>query len=257
MNVRDSRLHNYSPRWNGAPSQDLLVIRRNHKTPRYRSTRANAALESTRRIWRSSRRSSLEERSDVGVQYRVHFRAVDPDTERVQRIMRAPPGSESIREPEEVFLVDRVEQRDRRPLDDFVLQSHPTHALRVRDVLGELNRSLSRLDASEGRPSIPPEQLLSALLLQVFYGVRSERQLMEQLDYNFLYRWFVGLSPDDPVWDPTVFTKNRDRLQNGEVFAKFMTKLLNHPQVKPLLSDELRHYPGLEHFRQSDAGVVG
>ena len=88
------------------------------------------------------------------------------------------------------------------------------------------------------RPSIPPEQLLSALLLQVFYGIRSERQLMEQLDYNLLYRWFVGLSPDDPVWDPTVFTKNRDRLQNGDVFAKFMNKLLTHPQVKPLLSDE-------------------
>ena len=91
---------------------------------------------------------------------------------------------------------------------------------------------------SEGRPSIPPEQLLSALLLQVFYGIRSERQLMEQLNYNLLYRWFVGLSPDDLIWDPTTFTKNRDRLQNGEVFAKFMTKLLNHPEVKPLLSDE-------------------
>ena len=104
--------------------------------------------------------------------------------------------------------------------------------------LSELNRSLGKLYASEGRPSIPPEQLLSALLLQVFYGIRSERQLMEQLDYNLLYRWFVGLSPDDPVWDPTTFTKNRDRLQNGEVFAKFMSKLLNHPQVKPLLSDE-------------------
>jgi transposase len=97
---------------------------------------------------------------------------------------------------------------------------------------------LGNLYASEGRPSIPPEQLLSALLLQVFYGIRSERQLMEQLDYNLLYRWFVGLSPDDAVWDPTTFTKNRDRLQNGEVFTKFMTKLLNHPQVKPLLSDE-------------------
>jgi transposase len=83
-----------------------------------------------------------------------------------------------------------------------------------------------------------PEQLLSALLLQVFYGIRSERQLMEQLDYNLLYRWFVRLSPDDPVWDPTSFTKNRDRLQDGEVFAKFMSRLLNHPQVKPLLSDE-------------------
>ena len=118
--------------------------------------------------------------------------------------------------------------------------NHPLRKVRelVRDVLGELNRSLSKLYASEGRPSIPPEQLLSALLLQMFYGIRSERQLMEQLDYNLLYRWFVGLSPDDPVWDPTVFTKNRDRLQSGEVFAKFMTKLLNHPQVKPLLSDE-------------------
>jgi transposase len=119
-----------------------------------------------------------------------------------------------------------------------VPKSHPLRKVRelVREVLGELNRMLDRLYASEGRPSIPPEQLLSALL-QVFYGIRSERQLMEQLDYNLLYRWFVGLSPDDLVWDPTVFTKNRDRLQNGEVFAKFMTKLLHHPQVKPLLSD--------------------
>jgi transposase len=118
--------------------------------------------------------------------------------------------------------------------------NHPLRKIRelVRDVLSELNRSLGRLYASEGRPSIPPEQLLSALLLQVFYGIRSERQLMEQLDYNLLYRWFVGLSPDDPVWDPSTFTKNRDRLQNGEVFTKFMSKLLNHPQVKPLLSDE-------------------
>src|SRR5450830_1417509 len=117
---------------------------------------------------------------------------------------------------------------------------HPLRKIRdlVREFLSELNRSLGKLYASEGRPSIPPEQLLSALLLQVFYGIRSERQLMEQLDYNLLYRWFVGLSPDDPVWDPTTFTKNRDRLQNGEVFAKFMSKLLNHAQVKPLLSDE-------------------
>src|SRR2546429_9889903 len=118
--------------------------------------------------------------------------------------------------------------------------THPLRKVRalVRDVLAELNRSLAMLYASEGRPSIPPEQLLSALLLQVFYGIRSERQLMEQLDYNLLYRWFVGLSPDDPVWDPTVFTKNRDRLRNGEMFAKFMTKLLNNLQVRPLLSDE-------------------
>ena len=83
--------------------------------------------------------------------------------------------------------------------------NHPLRKIRklVRDVLGELNRSLTRLYASESRPSIPPEQLMSVLLLQVFYGIRSERQLMEQLDFNLLYRWFVGLSPDDPVWDPT------------------------------------------------------
>jgi hypothetical protein len=112
----------------------------------------------------------------------------------------------------------------------------------LRAAIDRVRRSLGALYASEGRPSIPPEQLLSAMLLQVFYGIRSERQLMEQLDYNFLYRWFVGLSPDDPVWDPTTFTKNRDRLQNGEVFTKFMSKLLNHLQVKPLSSDE--HFVG-------------
>ena len=117
---------------------------------------------------------------------------------------------------------------------------HPLRKIRglVRDVLVELSRSFARLYAREGRPSVPPEQLLSALLIQVLYGIRSERQLMEQLNYNLLYRWFVGLSPDDAVWDPTTFTKNRERLQAGEVFEKFMTRLLNHPQVKPLLSDE-------------------
>src|ERR1700732_3776779 len=93
----------------------------------------------------------------------------------------------------------------------------------VRAVLKDLSPSFGKLYSSAGRPSIPPEQLLSALLLQVFYGIRSERQLMEQLDYNLLYRWFAGLAPDDPVWDTTTFTKNRDRLQHGEVFQKFMT----------------------------------
>src|SRR5712675_31402 len=117
---------------------------------------------------------------------------------------------------------------------------HPLRQVRelVRAVLKDLSSSFGKLYSSAGRPSIPPEQLLSALLLQVFYGIRSERQLMEQLDYNLLYRWFVGLSPDAPIWDPTTFTKNRDRLQTGAVFAKFMSKLLNHPEVKPLLSDE-------------------
>src|SRR4051812_34996258 len=118
--------------------------------------------------------------------------------------------------------------------------THPLRKIRVlvRDVLAELSRSFARLYAKDGRPSVAPEQLLSALLIQALYGIRSERQLIEQLDHNLLYRWFVGLSPDDPVWDPTTFTKNRERLQAGEVFKKFMTRLLHHPQVKPLLSDE-------------------
>src|SRR5499426_1265669 len=136
------------------------------------------------------------------------------------------------RHPDELFSYIRPEQR--------VPADHPLRPIRemVDTVLRELSPEFARLYPKTGRPSIPPEKLLRALLLQVLYSIRSERQLMEQLDYNLLYRWFVGLSPDDPVWDPTVFTKNRDRLQNGEVFAKFMTKLLNHPQVKPLLSDE-------------------
>lgn len=117
---------------------------------------------------------------------------------------------------------------------------HPLRQVRtlVREVLKELSRSLGKLYSREGRPSIPPEQLLSALLIQVLYGIRSERQLMEQLDYNLLFRWFVGLAPDDPVWDATSFTKNRERLQQGDIFEKFMARLLQHPKVKPLLSDE-------------------
>src|ERR1700754_5093481 len=124
--------------------------------------------------------------------------------------------------------------------DKRVPANHPLRKVRelVRDVLSGLSRSFARLYAKEWRPSVPPEQLLSALLIQALYGIRSERQLMEQLDYNLLYRWFVGLAPDDPVWDPTTFTKNRTRLETGEVFAEFMAKLLNHPEVKPLLSSE-------------------
>ena len=117
---------------------------------------------------------------------------------------------------------------------------HPLRAVReiVRFVLRGLDRDFAKIYKDEGRPSIPPEQLLSALLLQAFYGLRSERQLMEQLDYNLLYRWFVGLAPDDAVWVATSFTKNRERLQKGDIFQRFMSELLNHPKVKPLLSDE-------------------
>jgi len=118
--------------------------------------------------------------------------------------------------------------------------NHPLRKIRyfVRDVLKSMGGLFATLYSHEGRPSIPPEQLLSALLVQVLYGIRSERQLMEQLDYNLLYRWFAGLSPDDPVWDPTSFTKNRDRLAEGKVFETFMATLLEHDAVRPLLSDE-------------------
>src|SRR5215471_3254698 len=117
-----------------------------------------------------------------------------------------------------------------------VPQDHRLRRVRplVREVLHELSASLSRLYAREGRPSVAPERLLSALLLQVFYGIRSERQLIEQLDYNLLYRWFVGLAPDDPVWDATTFSKNRERLERGEIAQEFMSRLLHHPQVGPL-----------------------
>src|ERR1700704_3520776 len=113
-----------------------------------------------------------------------------------------------------------------------------------------------------GRPSIAPERLLRALLLQAFYTIRSERQLMEQLDYNLLYSWFAGLAPDGAVWVPTTFTKNRERLQDGDVFQKFMRKLLNHPRVKPLLSDEhfsvdgtlIEAWASQKSFRAKDGG---
>lgn len=125
-------------------------------------------------------------------------------------------------------------------LETRIPADHPLRAIRelVDAALAELSRAFDKLYAREGRPSIPPERLLRALLLQAFYTVRSERQLMEQLDYNLLFRWFVGLSADDPVWDATVFCKNRDRLLDGDIAAKFMTGVLNLPQTRKLLSSE-------------------
>jgi transposase len=118
--------------------------------------------------------------------------------------------------------------------------SHPLRLIRsvADEALKALDAQFAALYAKEGRPSIPPEQLLRALLLQAFYTIRSERLLMEQLNYNLLFRWFVGLSVDDPVWVPTVFSKNRDRLLEGDIAAAFMDAVLNLPRVKTLLSDE-------------------
>jgi transposase len=125
-------------------------------------------------------------------------------------------------------------------LEDRVPDKHPLRVIRriVNDVLLALDAEFAKIYAGSGRPSIPPERLLRALLLQAFYTIRSEAQLMEQLDYNLLYRWFVGLSIDEAVWVPTVFTKNRDRLLEAEVAHKFLAALLNHKEVRGLLSDE-------------------
>src|SRR5262249_735346 len=126
------------------------------------------------------------------------------------------------------------------PLERRIPADHPLRAIRTLtdEALAGLSRDFNKLYARDGRPSIAPERLLRALLLQALYTVRSERQLMEQLDYNLLFRWFVGLSADDPVWNATVFCKNRDRLLNGDVAAKFFVNVLNLPQVKDLLSGE-------------------
>jgi transposase len=101
-----------------------------------------------------------------------------------------------------------------------------------------LESEFARLYARVGRPSIPPEKLLRAMLLQAFYSIRSERQLMERLDYDLLFRWFVGLGIDDPAWDHSTFSKNRDRLLEGDIAAKFLAAVLDQPRVKRLLSTD-------------------
>jgi transposase len=105
-------------------------------------------------------------------------------------------------------------------------------------VLKGLSGSFGQLYIDWGRPSIAPEKLLRALLLQVLYTIRSERMLMEQLEYNLLFRWFVGLNMDEPVWVPSVFSKNRDRLLNGDIAEKFFAQVLKQARANDLLSDE-------------------
>jgi transposase len=125
-------------------------------------------------------------------------------------------------------------------LEARVPSRHPLRLIReiVNGALAALDADFASVYSSLGRASIAPEKLLRASLLQAFYSVRSERQLMEQLDYNLLFRWFVGLGVDDPVWDHSTFSKNRDRLLDADVAAKFLDAVLRHPKVKRLLSDE-------------------
>jgi transposase len=125
-------------------------------------------------------------------------------------------------------------------LEVRVPQNHPLRAIRaiVNAALGALGQEFARLYAPIGRPSIPPEKLLRAMLLQVFYSIRSERQLMERLEFDLLFRWFVGIGVDDPAWDHSTFSKNRDRLLEGEVATKFLEAVLAQPRVRRLLSTD-------------------
>ena len=146
-----------------------------------------------------------------------------------------------------------------------VPQDHPLHAIRalVDDVLRDMSREFDRLYARVGRPSIPPVRLLRAQLLQIFFSIRSERLLMEQLDYNLLFRWFVGMDMDEPIWDPTVFTKNRDRLLNQDIVRSFFRRVVE--RAESLMSDEhftvdgtlIEAWASQKSFQRKDGGTDG
>jgi transposase len=145
-----------------------------------------------------------------------------------------------------------------------VRPDHPLRAIRsmTDHVLRELSPRFRRMYSDIGRPSIPPEQLLRALLLQALYTVRSERLLMEEIDYSILFRWFIGLSLDEPIWSPTTFSKNRDRLLTGDIASAFFDAVLRQAREAALLSDEhftvdgtlLEAWAGLKSFQRTDGG---
>jgi transposase len=162
----------------------------------------------------------------------------------------------------------RGEQKDQGSLfsyvhlEDRIPAEHPLRKIRVLvdRALADLDEQFAELYSDTGRPSIPPERLLRALLLQYLYGVRSERLLMEQLDYNLLFRWFVGLGVDDRVWDATTFTKNRDRLLNGEMALRFLESVVAAARAEGLTSDEhfsvdgtmIQAWAGQKSFKRKD-----
>jgi len=161
------------------------------------------------------------------------------------------------RQPDAMFSYVSAEQR--------VPQDHPLRAIRrlADDVLRDMSREFDGLYARVGRPSIPPERLLRAQLLQIFYSIRSERLLMEQLDYNLLFRWFVGMDMDEPIWDPTVFTKNRDRLLNQDIARSFFRRVVE--RAEGLMSDEhftvdgtlIEAWASQKSFQRKDGGTDG
>jgi len=154
-------------------------------------------------------------------------------------------------------LFSYVSQEERIPED------HPLRKLRamVDPMLKHMSAQFEKLYAENGRPSIPPEYLLRALLVQILYTIRSERLLMEQLEYNLLFRWFVGLSMDDEVWNHSVFSKNRDRLLEGDIATKFLSEVLAHAKEQMLLSDEhftvdgtlIEAWAGQKSFQKKDS----
>ncbi len=149
-------------------------------------------------------------------------------------------------------------------LEDRVRRDHPLRAIReiANAALADLSGDFAALYSGMGRPSIPPEMLLRAMLLQAFYSVRSERQLMERLEFDLLFRWFVGIGVDEPAWDHSVFSKNRDRLLDGEIAAKFLAAVLAQPRVKKLLSTEhfsvdgtlIEAWASMKSFKPKDPG---
>ncbi len=137
-------------------------------------------------------------------------------------------------DPQQAAMFSYISPEERVP------QEHPLRTIRmlVDAVLKELSPRFDRLYSHTGRPSIAPEKLLRALLLQVLYTIRSERLLMEQLDYNLLFRWFVGLNMDEPIWEPSTFSKNRERLLEGEVAHAFFAQVLAQARERDLLSED-------------------
>ena len=121
-----------------------------------------------------------------------------------------------------------------------IREDHPIREIRriVNDTLASLDADFEAMYSDIGRPSIAPERLLRGSLLQMFFTIRSERLLMERLDYDLMFRWFVGLGIDDPVWNHSTYSKNRDRLLEADIARKFLASIIEHPDVSPLLSDE-------------------
>ncbi|MHC8510050.1 MAG: IS5 family transposase [Rhodospirillales bacterium] len=152
-------------------------------------------------------------------------------------------------------------------IEDRIPAGHPLRTVRsvVNDVLASLSLDFEAVYSSLGRPSIPPEQLLRALLLQAFYTVRSERRLMEQINFNMLFRWFVGLDMDGPVWDASTFCKNRGRFLESDVSVKLLNGVVTHKKVSRLLSREhfsvdgtlVEAWASAKSFRPKDGGGPG